>query len=102
MDLTRDPSAKEWATISIPEYSDPLPLSEARPGDIIAMGHHDNEQGHVGIYMGNGVVASANANTVPPGIVTINDWGFRGLGKNGEHQGDAGPVVRRWIGDKRK
>ena len=100
--LTRDPSAKEWATIPISGYSGPLPLSEARPGDIIAMGHRDNEQGHVGIYMGNGMVASVNATTNPPGIVTINDWGFRGLNQNGKHQGDSPPVVRRWMGDKRK
>ena len=100
--MTRDPSAKEWATIPIPGYSEPLPLSEARPGDIIAMAHHDDADGHVGIYMGNGKVASVNFNTTPRGIVTINDWGFRGLGNNEEHLGDAGPVVRRWIGDKRK
>lgn len=100
--ITRDPSAKEWSTIPIPGYSDPLPLSEARPGDIIAMGHHDDYEGHVGIYMGNGMVASVNAKTNPPGIVTINDWGFRGLGNNDEHKGDNPPVVRRWVGGKRK
>ena len=99
--VTRDPSAKEWATVPISGYSGLLPLSEARPGDIIAMGHHDNEQGHVGIYMGNGMVASVNSTTTPRGIVTINDWGFRGLGNNDEHKGDNPPVVRRWIGGRR-
>ncbi len=94
--FTRDPTAKEWATMAIPGYSGPLPLSAARPGDVIAMGHHDDNEGHVGIYVGNGRTASANF--YQGGRITVNDWGFRGPGQNGEHPGDAGPVVRQWVG----
>jgi hypothetical protein len=94
--FTRDPTAKEWATMAIPGYSGPLPLSVARPGDVIAMGHHDDNEGHVGIYVGNGRTASANF--YQGGRITVNDWGFRGPGQNGEHPGDAGPVVRQWVG----
>jgi cell wall-associated NlpC family hydrolase len=94
--FTRDPTAKEWATIAIPGYSGPLPLSTASPGDVIAMAHHDDPEGHVGIYVGNGMTASANA--YQGGRITVNNWGFRGPGQNGEHAGDAGPVVRKWVG----
>jgi cell wall-associated NlpC family hydrolase len=74
--MTRDPSAKEWATVAIPGYSSPLPLSSVSPGDVIAMAHHDDRDGHVGIYVGNGMTASANANF--GGKITVNNWGFRG------------------------
>lgn len=67
-----------------------------QPSDVIAMAHHDDRDGHVGIYVGNGMTASANANF--GGKITVNNWGFRGPGQNGEHPGDAGPVVRKWIG----
>jgi hypothetical protein len=60
------------------------------------MAHHDDADGHVGIYVGNGMTASANA--YQGGRITVNDWGFRGTGQNGEHPGDAGPVVRKRIG----
>jgi RHS repeat-associated protein len=47
--MTRDPSAKEWATANIPGYSAPMPVSSASKGDIIAVGQSNNGQGRVGI-----------------------------------------------------
>ena len=63
--------------MAIPGYSGPLPQSAARPADVIAMGHHDDNEGRVGIYVGNGMTASAHA--YQGGRITVNDWGFRGL-----------------------
>jgi hypothetical protein len=96
--LTRDPTAKEWATMSIAGWSAPDSVAHARPGDVIAMGHHDDNEGHVGIVVGPGLTASVNANTHPGGIVTVNTWGFRATGGNQEHPGDV-VVVRHYIGD---
>jgi hypothetical protein len=96
--LTRDPTAKEWATMSIAGWSAPDSVAHARPGDVIAMGHHDDNEGHVGIVVGPGLTASVNANTRPGGIVTVNTWGFRATGGNQEHPGDV-VVVRHYIGD---
>jgi RHS repeat-associated protein len=96
--FTRPLTAKEWATMSISGWSAPDSVANARPGDVIAMGHHDDSEGHVGIVVGAGLTASVNANTHPGGIVTVNDWGFRASGQNQEHPGDA-VVVRHYIGD---
>ena len=50
--MTRDPSAKEWATEAIPGYSAPMPVSSAAKGDVIAVGHTNNAQGRVGNLCG--------------------------------------------------
>jgi len=94
--MTRDPSAKEWATEAIPGYSAPMPVSSAAKGDIIAVGHTNNAQGHVGIYVGGSGVASAN--WYQGGRITINNWGFRPAGLNDEGGGTV--VVRKWLGDQ--
>ena len=70
--LTRDPSAKEWATRDIPGYSAPMSVSSASKGDVIAVGHSGDAQGHVGIYVGGSGVASAN--WYQGGAITINNW----------------------------
>jgi len=46
------------------------------------MGHNDDNEGHVGIYMGNGLTASVNALTIPVGIVTVNDWALAVRGRS--------------------
>jgi RHS repeat-associated protein len=94
----RDPSAHEWAdpNVSIAGWSAPMPVSQARPGDVIAQGH--GRFGHVGIVVAPGLTVSANTAKNPPGIVTQNNWGFRPRGQNGERAGDFAPVVRRYLG----
>ena len=94
--MTRDPSAKEWATADIPGYSSPMPVSSASKGDIVAVGHSGNGQWHVGIYVGGSGVASAN--WYQGGAITINNWGFRPAGQNDEGGGTV--VVRKWLGDQ--
>jgi len=94
--IMRDPSAKEWATIPIPGYSAPMPVSTAASGDIVAVGHANDQHGHVGIYVGGSGVASAN--WYQGGRITINNWGFRPAGMNDEGGGTV--VVRKWLGDQ--
>jgi hypothetical protein len=97
--FTRDPTAKEWATRAIPGWSAPDSVANARKGDVIAVGHHDDNEGHVGIVVNpySWSTASVNARTNPAGIVTVNSWGFRPPGQNEEHTGDV-VVVRHYIG----
>jgi hypothetical protein len=79
-----------------------MPVSEAKPGDVIAQAH--GKWGHVGIVGQPGETVSVNSTTDPAGIVTMNNWGFRtgpvvnGQGPNGEGPNDKPPVVRRYIG----
>jgi hypothetical protein len=94
--LTRDPSAKEWATRDIPGYSAPMSVSSASKGDVIAVGHSGDAQGHVGIYVGGSGVASAN--WYQGGAITVNNWGFRSAGNNDEGGGTV--VVRKWLGQQ--
>lgn len=96
---TRDPTAKEWATKDIPGWSKPDSVANARIGDVIAVGHHDDNEGHVGIVLAPGfATASVNALTTPAGVVTVNTWGFRSPGGNEEHKGDV-VVVRHYMGE---
>ena len=90
---TRMPNAHELAdpSVKIPGLSDPKPLSQAQPGDVIAQEHGDT-YGHTGIVVGPGQTASANFNE--GGTITVNDWGFRPAGQNGESSSDPAPVVR--------
>jgi RHS repeat-associated protein len=110
MDTGKIPTAAQFAdpNVKIQGLSDPKPLSEAKPGDVIAQDHganpkSGNEEGHVGIVVEAphdgqpGRTASANANE--GGKVTINTWGFRSptaTPNNGERNGAASPppVVR--------
>jgi hypothetical protein len=102
--LTRDPTAHELADprVHIAGWSSPMPVSSAKPGDIIAQQH--NEQGpygHAGVvvtWKGKLQTVSVNSTTTPKGIVTRNDWGFRPRGGNGEGPHDPAPVVRRYVG----
>ena len=94
--MTRDPSAKEWATRDIPGYSAPMSVSSASKGDVIAVGHSGDAQGHVGIYVGGSGVASAN--WYQGGAITVNNWGFRSAGNNDEGGGTV--VVRKWLGQQ--
>ena len=104
------PSAAQFAdpNLQITGLSAPEPMSNARPGDVIAQDHgrnarNGNEEGHVGIIVSlphdgePGQTASANANE--GGKVTINDWGFRDPTadpNNGERHGvDSPPPVVR-------
>lgn len=93
------PTAHEWADPKVPikGWSSPMPLSKARPGDVIAQAH--GAWGHSGIVVAPGQTASVNSTTHPAGIVTVNSWGFRPRGQNGEGRNDPAPVVRRYIGD---
>jgi RHS repeat-associated protein len=92
---TRMPSAHEMAdpNVHIPGLSDTKPLSEAKPGDVIAQEHGDT-YGHAGIVAGSGETVSANATGNYGGQITQNDWGFRPAGQNGESSTDPAPVVR--------
>ena len=100
---TRMPSAHEYAdpAIKIPGLSGPRPLSEARPGDVIAQAHGD--WGHAGIVVAPGQTASVNTAGDNGGKITVNDWGFRvgpvvnNEGPNGEGPMDRAPVVRHPI-----
>ena len=94
---TRAPTAKEWATMSFAGWSAPDSVANARPGDVIAVGHNYDAEGHVGIVVSPGWTASANANTSPAGIITVNNWGFRPAGQNQE--GGTSVVVRHYLGD---
>jgi hypothetical protein len=94
--FTRDPTAKEWATMSIKGWSAPDSVANARPGDVIAVGHTYDAEGHVGIVVSPGWSASANAKTTPAGIITVNNWGFRPAGFNDE--GASSVVVRHYLG----
>ena len=98
--FTRDPDANEWANpnVSIPGWSAPKPLSEARPNDVIAQAH--GQWGHSGIIVAWGLTVSVNTAANPAGIVTRNDWGFRPAPQNGEGPGDPAPVVRHYIGEQ--
>jgi RHS repeat-associated protein len=90
---TRMPNAHELAdpSVKIPGLSDPKPLSQAQPGDVISQEHGDT-YGHTGIVVGPGQTASSNFNE--GGTITVNDWGFRPAGQNGESSSDPAPVVR--------
>jgi RHS repeat-associated protein len=92
---TRMPNAHELAdpSVHIPGLSDTKPLSEAQPGDVIAQQHGD-VYGHTGIVVGPGQTSSANATGSYGGQITVNDWGFRPAGGNGESGRDPAPVVR--------
>ena len=105
MGRMRDPSANEWANpnVKIPGWSEPRPLSEAKPGDVIAQQH--GTWGHVGIVAprvsqtGGPSTTSASTAVLPQGKVTISDWGFRTRGQNGEDMNkDPYPVVRHYTG----
>jgi RHS repeat-associated protein len=91
---TRMPNAHELADpkVHIPGLSDPKPLSEAQPGDVIAQAHGDF--GHSGIVVAPGQTASVNTAGTYGGQITQNDWGFRPAGQNGESKTDPAPVVR--------
>jgi RHS repeat-associated protein len=96
--FTRDPLSHEWAdpNVHISGWSDPKPLAEAQPGDVIAQAH--GNWGHVGIVVEPGLTVSVNSKTDPKGIVTRNPWGFRPRGQNGESSSDPAPVVRSYTG----
>ena len=95
-------SARDYAmpTIQIVGLSAPMPVSMARPGDVIAQDHTQQGQawGHVGIVVGPRLTASANAVDRFGGQITVNDWGFRQAPDNGEpFEGSPPPVVRRLL-----
>jgi RHS repeat-associated protein len=109
------PTASQFAdpNVKITGLSAPDPMSNAKPGDVVAQDHGPNpntgnEEGHVGIIVAlphdgqPGQTASANANQ--GGQVTVNDWGFRSPTanpNNGERNGASSPapVVRHPLGD---
>jgi len=96
----RPPLAHEWAdpNVKIENWSPPFPVSEAQPGDVIAQ-EHGGQFGHVGIVVGPGLAATADALEPPPGIVIVNDWGFRPTAEaNGGKPGGPMPVARRYLG----
>ena len=96
--FTRDLTAQEWGTISIPGWSAPDSVANARPGDVIAMAHK-NEGGHVGIVLAPGLSVSADALLNPAGQVAVTNWGFRNAPDNGENVGDGDRVVvRHYLG----
>jgi len=82
--------------MSIKGWSAPDSVANARPGDVIAVGHTGDAEGHVGIVVSPGWTASANSTTTPAGIITVNNWGFRSAGYNDEGGGTV--VVRHYLG----
>jgi RHS repeat-associated protein len=108
-DTGKIPTATQYAdpNVKITGLSEPRPLSEAKPGDVIAQYHgtgaNGTAEGHAGIVVAAptanspGQTASANANQ--GGKVKVNDWGFRkptANPNNGERNGASSlpPVVR--------
>jgi len=87
------PTAHQWADpkVKISGWSSPKPLSDARPGAVIAQ-EHGNKWGHVGIVVGPGQTVSADA--YESGAIVQNNWGFRPAGQNGGSATDPPPVVR--------
>lgn len=60
-------------TFGMAYAADPVPIEEAKPGDLIAWDRHPGTgTGHVGIYIGNGQIVEAGA---PGRVVQINDLG---------------------------
>lgn len=103
MGRLREPDANEWANpkVVIPGWSEPRPLSEARPGDVIAQQHGNG--GHAGMIVWNAkknrlLTVSVNTADKIPGLVTQNPWGFRDPPYNGESKDDPAPVVRHYTG----
>ena len=96
---TRMADAHELAdpNVHIPGLSDPKPLSQAQPGDVIAQ-EHGAIYGHAGIVVmgadGKLATVSANSGGGFGGQITQNDWGFRPAPQNGEGPRDPAPVVR--------
>jgi hypothetical protein len=98
--IPRDPSAHEWADphVAIPNWSAPMPVSQAQPGDVIAQ-QHGPVYGHVGVVVSRGHTISAYGEVIPQGLVLQNDWGFRTApGDNGEGPADPPPAVRHYTG----
>ena len=99
---TRDPDAHEWAdpNVRIAGWSSPEPVSKARAGDVIAQQHNAlGPYGHSGIVALTKPDKTASVNTAgQPGVLSINAWGFRPKGQNGESATDPAPVVRHYIG----
>lgn len=94
---TRMPDAHELAdpNVKIPGLSAPKPLSDAKPGDVIAQEHGDT-YGHAGIVVmgADGKLATVSADAYRGGQIVQNRWGFRPAGNNGESSTDPAPVVR--------
>ena len=88
--------AAEWADASRNKIGHwQIVNGPPQPGDVMAeITGHDPRTGalwaHVGVVVGNGRTASASTKVYPPGMVVVNDWGFRedDLGKR---------VVRRYV-----
>jgi RHS repeat-associated protein len=87
------PAAGDWANPKIEQLGCWQKVSgPARPGDVIAAytdpANHPT-WAHVGIVVSVGNTASANTVVSPPGLITINDWGFA------SRPGQGTSVIRR-------
>src|SRR5260221_816187 len=100
----RIPTATQFAdpNVEITGLSSPLPVINARAGDVIAQEHgtgpNGTPEGHVGIVVAaptpHSLGQTASANAYQGGRVTINDWGFRSptaTPNKGERNGIATP-----------
>lgn len=90
-------NAAEWANRSLSRIGHwQIVDGPPEPGDVIAeiTGHDPRNPkvvyAHVGVVVGDGRTASASTRVYPPGMVVMNDWGFRNedLGKR---------VIRRYV-----
>ena len=77
-------NAAEWADASRRRVGHwQIVEGPPQPGDVVAMitGHNPNNPrqlwAHVGLVVGPGRTASASTLVYPPGMIVINDWGFR-------------------------
>ncbi len=77
--FSRPPTAGEWADPSV-KIDGWVVVSEPKPGDVVAEPHnYSDATGHVGIVVGEKQTVSANS--LVGGVITQNDWGFRGDNK---------------------
>lgn len=86
-------NAAQWANRSLSRIGHwQIVDGPPQPGDVIAELTDPSHPAyaHVGIIIGEGRTASASTRVYPPGMVVVNDWGFRkdDLGKR---------VVRRYV-----
>ncbi len=80
-----------WETV-------PGGADQAVPGDVIAEKiNYVDATGHVGIVVAPGETASADSTQIPPGLITISDYGFRADNDPRPTGHKSNAVVKRFV-----